>query len=442
MSYTMNGASFIDSINDRGSEESKYINHIMRQGLIQFIALDYVILQQIRILKEQIESINDPYLLGNANGNSQISIGLPMLASLNLNSLFSTASQTPDPAEIKKFRSLAKILYRIYSEKYFLIVPTGGPEDEIWIDEINSTVKLDHGGRISIVNKKRNTDGTVISVAIDWTNRDKKSRNNPKILFMREVPDAYPNSPEQSRVIEQVSIPLQLKSVNDTCYAFTVEVYNDMIIAEPYTRYRIAQLLHGIWSYSLLYPRTFYDLSPNYKDIKETTANFPEQSEPGFLEVVEEAKKKTRSLEFLNNLEEASSGIPLHDEIKQILRNIVLRIGNIPMFNFSNNKYEDNNEINIVRSLLIPPLQQPPPDWPAVQQPPPPSPREGPDYDKIIKYVGLENIFHQLYDLVQDDSSGGFNLEVFNNIRDIWGRLFYVNAGTPDGINYIEKQLP
>ena len=46
MSYTMNGASFIDSINDRASEESKYINHIMRQGLIQFIALDYEILKQ------------------------------------------------------------------------------------------------------------------------------------------------------------------------------------------------------------------------------------------------------------------------------------------------------------------------------------------------------------------------------------------------------------
>ena len=142
-------------------------------------------------------------------------------------------------------------------------------------------------------------------------------------------------------VIHQVGIPLQLKNVDGTLYAFTVEIYNDMIISEPYTKYRIAQLLQGIWSYSILYPRTFYELSPNYRDIKETADNFPEQSDPKYLRGVEEAKRKTRAHEFLNNLEDASSGIPLQDEIKEILRNIVLRIGNIPLFNFASKTVED-----------------------------------------------------------------------------------------------------
>ena len=437
MSYTTNGTSFIDSINDRGSEQSRYTNHIMRQGLIQFVALDYVILKQVRILRQQIESINNAYLLGNGNG-----IGLPMLASLNLNSLFDLQN---NQAEIKKLRSLAKILYRIYSQRYDWVIPDYVPQDDRWIDPANSTVVYYDGGRITIVNNRRNRDNTQISVAIDWTNI------NPKILFIREDPDYFINNSVKSKIEDQISIPLQLKNANNTTYAFTVEIYDDINIVTAYTKFKIAQLLHGIWAYSLLYPTTFYELSPNYKDIIQIENDFPEQTDPRFLIGVEEAKRKTRSLEFLHNLENASSGIPLQDEVKEIIKNIVHRIGNMPMLYSKNpdiykdisvsdpvyDDYEDNNEINVVDSLLLErPITIP------QGQPSRPPPHPNPDADDIIKAVGLEDIFHQLFDLVQDDSAGGFNVEVFNNIRDIWGRLFFVGSGTPDGINYIEKQLP
>ncbi len=146
----MNGGSFIDSINDRGSEEFRHINHIMRQGLIQYIALDYEILQSARTLRKEIESIDDPYLLGNANGNSQFSIGLPMLASLDLISLFNPLN---NQAEIRKFKSLAKILYRISAQKYDWIFPS----DESWIDKDSDVVFLDPNNnpprRIAIVKR-------------------------------------------------------------------------------------------------------------------------------------------------------------------------------------------------------------------------------------------------------------------------------------------------
>src|SRR5919199_1286952 len=122
MSNAQNGTSFIDSINDRGSEETRYINHIMRQGLIQFIALDYAILDNVRQMHEDITSIDQPYLLGSGNGNSQFSIGLPMLASLELDSLYLQGSPKHQD-EITRFINLAKILYRINVQKFDWIEP-------------------------------------------------------------------------------------------------------------------------------------------------------------------------------------------------------------------------------------------------------------------------------------------------------------------------------
>jgi hypothetical protein len=449
MSYTMNGGSFIDSINDRGSEETRHINHIIRQGLIQFIALDYGILKSVRTLRKEIESINDPYLLGNANGNSQFSIGLPMLASIDLNSLFDLSN---NQAEIRKFRSLAKILYRIYAQKYDWIKPA----NESWIDNVNDSVVVGPDPlsprRIAIVRKTYGRHRTRISVVIDWS-----GEINPKMQIILEIcPFQREGSSCPCGTLNQITIPLQEKKANNTVYAFTVQIYDDVNIATAYTNFRIAQLLHSIWAYPLLFPRRFYELSPNYKDIRQIVDNFPEQTDPRFLKGVEEARRNTRALQFINDLEEASSGIPLQDEIKEILKNIVLRIGNIPVPDPVKDNtyvdilvsdprydyYKDNNEIKIVDDLLL--KRKPSVECPAGQHKDPTTGQcvDDPDADNIIRAVGLENIFHQLFDLVQDDSSGGFNLEIFNSIRDIWGRLFSLNAGTPDGINYIEKELP
>jgi hypothetical protein len=157
-SYASSGTSFIDTINDKASDELKYINHIMRQGLVQFIALDYTILKAVRSLRQDFPSIDKPYLLGNGNGNSEFSIGLPMLASLELDSLFiPTPPLLPSqkhPDEITRFKYLSRILYRINARKFEWIRNNtdqqGNRLDENWILN-NATLQIDSPTYIKIV---------------------------------------------------------------------------------------------------------------------------------------------------------------------------------------------------------------------------------------------------------------------------------------------------